>query len=60
MMTVKAQKRLERLLRLLDRAATEMKHPDLRPLVGEWNGDRNLLSNIVEFVDWQTKKLERT
>ena len=60
MMTVKAQKRLERLLRLLDRAATEMKHADLRPLVAEWNGDRNLLSNIVEFVDWQTKKLERT
>lgn len=56
-MTERQAKRLARLLKSMDLVIDMMDHPDLRPLVVEWNGPSNLRDNLSEFVNWQDGKL---
>ena len=52
-MTPKAAKRLERLLKGIDRLLDQMDHADLRPIVEAWNGPPNIRQNLIDFADWQ-------
>lgn len=56
-MTPKQAKRLEVLLKSIDRVLDQMGHADLRPLVDAWNGPPNIRENLSEFADWQQGKL---
>lgn len=51
-------KRLERLIKSIDKVLDQMDHADLRPLVEAWNGDRNIRKNLADFADWQTAKIK--
>lgn len=58
-MAPKSAKRLERLLKSIDRVLVQMDHADLRPIVEAWNGPPNIRLNLAEFADWQQAKLAR-
>lgn len=59
-MEAKQAKRLERLLKSIDRTLKLMDHADVRDLVHGWNGPRNVRENLAEFADWQAAKLARS
>jgi len=56
-MSPKQTKRLEKLLKAIDRVIDMMDHNDLRPLVDGWNGPPNIRQNLADFADWQAAKL---
>lgn len=53
----KAAKRLSRAIDTLDRAVDQFAHPEISELFRNWNGDRNIRANIIEFIEWHRKVL---
>jgi hypothetical protein len=50
-------RRLERLIKSIDRVIEQMKHADLRDLVDNWNGSPKIRENLIDFADWHTRRL---
>lgn len=58
-MTPKQAKRLDALLKNMNRVIGLMNDAEMRPFVDNWNvSSLNIRESLIEFVDWQAKKID--